>query len=98
MDITGKYLFKIKEENRLMQTTIQRVAQGTSDLFSVACRRLKRRVDETIEDADIDEVLRLDATFADFVHPFEDLKTMWMLTEFPNYSLPYVVYVNFVYN
>lgn len=74
-DIMGKFLFKIKEQNRLTQTSTQRVAQATSDLFSVACRRLKGRVKETLEDAGVKQVPGLEAAFADFLFPFEDLKT-----------------------
>jgi len=91
VDIAGKYLFKIKEENGFTQTSIQRVAQATSELFSAACRRLKRRIDETLEDAGIEELPALETTFEDFIFPFEDLKTTWMLTEFQKQSLPYVV-------
>ena len=56
-DLTAKYLFKIKEENRLTQSTIQKIAMCTADLFSVACRRLKRKVDQSLEDANIEDVL-----------------------------------------
>ena len=40
---TGRYLLKIKEENRLTQTATQRVGQATSDLFSATFRRLQRK-------------------------------------------------------
>ncbi|KAK2562634.1 hypothetical protein P5673_014324 [Acropora cervicornis] len=71
----GKYLFKIKEQNRLTQTFTQRFGEAKSDLFGVACRRLKRRVEETLDDAGIEQVPGLEAAFADFLFPFEDLKT-----------------------
>ena len=82
VNIARKYLFKIKEENRLTQTSVQRVAQETSDLLRVACRRLKRRIEETLEDAGIKELPALEATFEDFLFLFKDLKTTWMLTRF----------------
>ena len=82
---------KIKEENRLTQATIQRVALATSDLFSVACRRLKRKVEETLRHANIDELPGLEAAFEDFTSPSEQLQTKWMLAEFRREKLPYVV-------
>lgn len=90
-DIAGKYLVKIKEENRLTQTTMERVAQATSDLFQVTLRKLKRKVEETLKDANIDELPGLEDTFEEFNNPFEELQTKWMLREFTREKLPYVV-------
>ena len=90
-DIAGKYVLKIKEENRLTQSTMKKVAQATSDLFGVACRRLKRKVEEALNDANIEELPGIDAAFEEVVAPFEQLDAKWMLAEFTRDKLPYVV-------
>lgn len=90
-DIAGKYLLKIKEENRLTQTTIQKVAQATSELFSVACRRLKRKVDEALNDANIEELPGIEDAFEEVIAPFQQLDAKWMLPEFTRDKLPYIV-------
>ena len=91
IDLTGKYLLKIKEENRLTQTTIKKVALATSELFSVTCRRLKRKVEQILEDANIEEVPGLDAVFDEFISPFEDFQTAWMMSQFQRNEMSYVV-------
>lgn len=91
-DLTAKYLFKIKEENRLTQSTVQKIAMCTADLFSVACRRLKRKVDQSLEDANIEDLPGLDAVFEEFIYPFEDLQTICMTSQFQRHEfLSYVV-------
>ena len=90
-NLTGRYLLKIKEENRLTQTTTQRVAQATSDLFSATFRRLKRKIEQTLENADIKEVPGLEAVFDEFIFPYEDLQTKWMTGEFQRDKMSYVV-------
>ncbi|KAK2555253.1 hypothetical protein P5673_023237, partial [Acropora cervicornis] len=90
-DLTAKYLFKIKEENRLTQSTVQKIAMCTADLFSVSCRRLKRNIDQSLEDANIEDVPGLDAVFEEFIYPFEDLQTICMTTQFQRHEfLSYV--------
>lgn len=90
-DITGKYLLKVKEENRLTQTTIQNIAKATSELFSVACNRLKRKVKETLKDANVETMPGIKAAFEEVISPFEDLDAKWMFPEFTRDKLPYVV-------
>ena len=64
----------------------------TADLFSVACRRLKRKVDQSLEDANIEDVPGLDAVFEEFIYPFEDLQTICMTSQFQRHEfLSYVV-------
>ena len=89
-NLTGRYLLKIKEENRLTQTTTQRVAQATSDLFSATFRRLKRKIEQTLENADIKEVPGLEAVFDEYMFPYEDLQTKWMTGEFQRDKMSYV--------
>lgn len=92
--IAGKYILKIKEENRLTQSTMQKVAQATSDLFSVACRRLKRKVEEALDDANLEKLPGIDDAFEEVITPFEQLNAKWMLAEFTRDKLPYVVHGN----
>ena len=89
-NLTGRYLLKIKEENRLTQTTTQRVAQATSDLFSATFRRLKRKIEQTLENADIKEVPGLEAVFDESMFPYEDLQTKWITGEFQRDKMSYV--------
>ncbi|KAL9963157.1 hypothetical protein ACROYT_G032332 [Oculina patagonica] len=72
-DIAGKYLLKVKEENRLTQTTTQKIAEATSELFSVACRRLKRKVEETLKDANVEQLPGIEDAFEEIAAPFEQL-------------------------
>ena len=90
-NIAGKYIQKIKEENRLTQSTMQKVSQATSGLFSVACTRLKQKVDEALNKANIEQLPGIDAAFEEVMTPFEQLHAKWMLPEFTRDKLPYVV-------
>ena len=89
-NLTGRYLLKIKE-NRLPPTITQKVAQATPDLFSATFRRLKRKIEQTLENADIKEVPGLGAVFDEFIFPYEDLQTKWMTGEFQRDKMSYVV-------
>ena len=89
-NLTGRYLLKIKEENRLTQTTTQRVAHSSSDLFSATFRRLKRKIEQTLENADIKGVPGLEAVFDELMFPYEDLQTKWMTGEFQQEKMSYV--------
>ena len=97
VDIMAKYLLKVKEENRLTQTTVEKIAKATSELFSVACRRLQRKVDETLKDANMEKLPGIDAAFEEVTAPFEQLDSKWMLPEFTRKKLPYVVCIYMVY-
>lgn len=90
-DIAGKYLLKVKEENRLTQTTTQKIAEATSQLFYVACRRLKQKVEETLKDANVERLPGIEDAFEEIAAPFEQLDAKWMLPEFSRKKLPYVV-------
>ena len=70
---------------------MQKVAQATSDLFSVACTRLKQKVDEALNKANIEQLPGIDAAFEEVMTPFEQLHAKWMLPEFTRDKLPYVV-------
>lgn len=70
---------------------MQKVAQATSDLFSVACTRLKRKVDEALNEANIEQLPGFDALFEEVMTPFQQLHAKWMLPEFSPNKLPYVV-------
>lgn len=96
VNITGKYLLKVKEENRLTQTTVQNIAKATSELFLVACRRLKQKIEETLKDENAKRFPEIEAAFEDVTSPFEQLNAKWMFPEFTRDKLPYVVsYITF---
>lgn len=96
VNITGKYLLKVKEENRLTQTTVQNIAKATSELFLVACNRLKQKIEETLKDENAKRFPEIEAAFEDVTSPFEQLNAKWMFPEFTRDKLPYVVsYITF---
>ncbi|XP_031549051.1 uncharacterized protein LOC116286639 [Actinia tenebrosa] len=88
--MTGKYLFKIREENRLPQVSVQKVAQATSELLTVAMKGLKRKVDEILTDHNVGQLHEIDEAFEDCVTPFQHLKTTWMLSQFQDKMDSYV--------
>lgn len=90
VNITGKYLLKVEEENRLTQTTVQNIAKATSEIFRFACSRLKRKI-EKLKNKNAERFPGIEAAFEDVASAFERLNAKWMFPEFTRGKLPYVV-------
>lgn len=74
-DNLSKFLFKIKEENKLTQTCVQQIATVTKKLFQGAVSRIKRNAEQCLSKGGVDSanIPGFDAVFSDEVLDYNDV-------------------------
>ena len=74
-DNLSKYLFKIKEENKLTQTCVQQISTVTKKLFQGAVSRIKRNAEKCLSNGGVDSanIPGFDAVFSDEVLDYNDV-------------------------
>lgn len=74
-DILSKFLFKIKEENKLTQTCVQQIATVTKKLFQGAVSRIKRNAELCLSNGGVDSanIPDFDAVFSDEALNYNDV-------------------------
>ena len=90
-NLTGRHLLKSERRKQAHPNHNTKSCTVSSDLFGATFRRLKRKIEQTLENADIKEVPGLEAVFDEFIFPYEDLQTKWMTGEFQRDKMSYVV-------
>ena len=96
-----KFLFKIKEENKLTQKCLQKIASTTKQLFQGSVRRLKRKAEDCLAKAGLDsrEIPGFEKSFQDEIDDYNDI----MASDMKNFhkrddcSIPFVVSINNLY-
>lgn len=74
-DNLSKFLFKIKEENKLTQTCVQQIATVIKKLFQGAVGRIKRNAEQCLSNGGVDSanIPGFDAVFSDEVLVYNDV-------------------------
>lgn len=74
-DNLSKFLFKIKEENKLTQTCVQQIATMIKKLFQGAVGRIKRNAEQCLSNGGVDSanIPGFDAVFSDEVLDYNDV-------------------------
>lgn len=74
-DNLSKFLFKIKEENKLTQTCVQQIATVIKKLFQGAVGRIKRNAEQCLSNCGVDSanIPSFDAVFSDEVLVYNDV-------------------------
>ena len=74
-DNLSKFLFKIKEENKLTQTCVQQIATVTKKLLQGAVGRIKRNAEQCLSNGGVDSssVPGFDAMFSDELLDYNDV-------------------------
>ena len=94
-DNLSKFLFKIKEENKLTQTCVRQIATVTKKLFQGAVSRIKRNAEQCLSNGGVvsANIPGFDAVFSDEVLNYNDVM-MSNLETFRNregINIPFIV-------
>lgn len=94
-DNLSKYLFKVKEENKLTRTCVQQIATVTEKLLQGAVNRIKRNVEQCLSNDGVDstKISGFDAVFSDEVLDYSDVMVSNLETfhKREDINIPYVV-------
>ncbi len=92
-----KFLFKIKEENKLTQKCLQQIASATKQLLEGSLKRIKRKAETSLSNAGIDssDVAGFDNAFLDDILDCNNIQAMASnvenLHKTENCNIPFVV-------
>ena len=98
-----KFLFKIKEENKLTQKSLQQIAIATKQLVQGSIQRIKRKADSCLLSAGINsrDVPGFDDAFLDDILDCNNIEAMASNVETyhkkENCNIPFVVRLTFIY-
>lgn len=94
-DNLSKFLFKIKEENKLTKTCVQQIATLSKKLFQGAVSRIKRNVENCLQSDGVEcsNIPGFDAVFSDEALEYSDvmLSNLETLHKREDRNMPYVV-------
>lgn len=98
-----KFLFKIKEENKLTQKSLQQIAIATRQLVQGSIERIKRKAENCLLTAGINsrDVPGFDDVFLDDILDCNNIQVMASNVETyhkkENCNIPFVVSITFIY-
>ena len=93
-DKAAKFLLKVKEENRLGQTTMQKITGAASKFFRGTLQMLKRKLTDSLENefnVESTDISGFEEAFEEIDDPFEGLNTAWQQKEYFKNHLSFVV-------
>lgn len=92
-DLAARYLFKIKEGNRLTNKATQSIVAATSQLFNKAFEQLERDIAHSLTDVgmDLEDVPGISDAFDNVINPFGGLKSTWRQQEYLKNDPTFVV-------
>lgn len=86
-NLTGRYLLK---NQRRKQAHPNHNTKSCTVFIRFLFSATLRKIEQTLENADIKEVPGLEAVFDEYMFPYEDLQTKWMTGEFQRDKMSYV--------
>lgn len=96
-----KFLFKIKEENKLTQKSLQKIAIATKQLFQGSIQRIKRKAEDCLAEAGIDsgDIPGFQDSFQDEMDEYNDIMTSNMETfhKRGDCDIPFVVSISVIF-
>ena len=95
-----KFLFKIKEENKLTQKCLQKIAIATKQLFQGSIQRIKRKAEDCLAEAGIHsgDIPGFQDSFQDEMDEYKDIMTSKVETfhKRDDCNIPFVVSITMI--